>query len=78
MRNAVFISLILTSGMAQASEWCKGYWQGYEDGYRDEIGISPTQPECPEMPPWEEGMPKDEYKRGYDFGVQVGYSAAMC
>ena len=63
----ILVFFLLISG---AGEFCRGFRDGFEDGYCCDVSydcISPPPPPCPTPPPG-----KDNYNDGYGIGYKTG------
>lgn len=67
-----FSVFTLCSFSSPTSDFCKGWDDGYGEGYCDEMGpcVYPVPPACPAP-----GAGEDSYKGGYNRGFKAGYKA---
>ena len=74
---SILILGILTGVPAQASEFCTGFKQGYQTGYKQSTGssINPTTPLCPLQPLKKLNDPKSDFEHGYLIGLQSAQAA---
>ncbi|MCH8323383.1 MAG: hypothetical protein IIB64_09995 [Proteobacteria bacterium] len=66
--------LLYTASPAVASDFCNGFKQGYETGYKQAkgTGLNPLTPLCPLQPLKGFGDPESDFEHGYTVGFKKG------
>ncbi len=76
MKRKLFlaVSLFTISSTTLASQFCEGFYHGYQTGYQQASGSSlkPLRPLCPLKPLKKLNDPDSEYEQGYLMGLREG------
>jgi hypothetical protein len=71
---AVVMLMISLSSVALASDFCNGFAQGYQTGYKQarSTNLNPLIPLCPLQPLKGFGDPQSDFEHGYTIGYKKG------
>ena len=71
---AAVIIFFLGTGLSIASDFCDGFQEGYETGYKQakNSNLPPLAPLCPLQPIKRSGDPDSDFEHGYTIGYRKG------